>query len=376
MLSVDDAIPFLLEHRLIDRDWIIGGDLVIQCAARRNRNLRIEGPDGVGHLIKQADGLAYQDRLTLQNEASFLEFCHSKPAAVEVAPMVPRAVYRNDGLALYAQELVGGASTLYALHRAQEADRLPNGPSRALGETLGKFHRVFSNPELRHAPRLSWLSHDLPSALRHQRPSPAGLATLTTCSAAILRILEEAGLGDLVASLGSEWRPETVIHGDLKFDNVLVRPGRERGDQETLGLFLVDWEFVQFGDPAWDLAGALHDYLLLWTSSMPLAPDKPPEEMINEARYPLANLHEAIRAFWEGYQTVRELGPEGSDLLIRRAVGFGAARLVQAAFERSAFEDTLPAQAVILLQLSANLLADRELARFHLFGIPRRTALL
>jgi hypothetical protein len=62
--------------------------------------------------------------------------------------------------------------------------------------------------------------------------------------------------------------------------------------------------------------------------------------------------------------------------LIRRAVGFGAARLVQAAFERSAFEDTLPAQAVILLQLSANLLADRELARFHLFGIPRRTAVL
>ena len=55
MLTVDDAIPFLLESRLIDRGWIIDGVLTIRCSAKRNRNLKIEGPDGAGLLIKQPD---------------------------------------------------------------------------------------------------------------------------------------------------------------------------------------------------------------------------------------------------------------------------------------------------------------------------------
>ncbi len=55
MLDVDDAIPFLLEHGLVQRDWIVKGDLILRSAARRNRNLRIEGPGGAGYLIKQPD---------------------------------------------------------------------------------------------------------------------------------------------------------------------------------------------------------------------------------------------------------------------------------------------------------------------------------
>jgi aminoglycoside phosphotransferase (APT) family kinase protein len=375
MLTVDNATAFLLEHDLIDREWIIGGELMVQSAARRHRNLRVEGPDGAGYLIKQADGLAHGDHQSLDNEASFLEYCHNEPGLGEVARMVPRVVYRDRERSLHAQELVAGASSLFTLYHASRPEQFPIGPSRTLGEGLGTIHHLFGTQRRGADPRLAWLSRHLPQALRQHRATPAGLATLTPGTAAVLRILEDEGLRDRVAALGSEWCPETVIHGDLKFDNVLVRSHPGPQDEDALELFLVDWEFVQFGDPAWDLAGALHDYLMLWTSSMPIGPDLRSEEMIDQARYPLATLHEAMRAFWEAYQTARGLGPESSDLLIRRAVAFTAARLVQAAFERSLFEDTLPAQAVILLQVSANVLADRELARLHLFGIPRRTTL-
>ncbi len=43
MLSVDDATAFLVERGLIDPAWIIDGVLTIKSAARRNRNLRVEG---------------------------------------------------------------------------------------------------------------------------------------------------------------------------------------------------------------------------------------------------------------------------------------------------------------------------------------------
>jgi hypothetical protein len=104
---------------------------------------------------------------------------------------------------------------------------------------------------------------------------------------------------------------------------------------------------------------------------MPLAPALSAEEMVDQARYPLEVLHPAIRAMWEGYRAAAELGTAEADNLIRRAVLFSAARLIQASHELSVHEEEIRAQAVILMQISANLLAEPELAQVHLYGIPR-----
>lgn len=45
------------------------------------------------------------------------------------------------------------------------------------------------------------------------------------------------------------WRTVSLIHGDLKHDNVL------RGDDGTLAV--IDWEMARTGDPVWDLAGLM-----------------------------------------------------------------------------------------------------------------------
>ena len=72
MLDVDSAVPFLLEHGLVERDWIVNGELTLCSAARRNRNLRIEGPGGAGYLIKQPDDLAPAGRRTLDERGRVL----------------------------------------------------------------------------------------------------------------------------------------------------------------------------------------------------------------------------------------------------------------------------------------------------------------
>lgn len=57
---------------------------------------------------------------------------------------------------------------------------------------------------------------------------------------------------DFVAGLRAArhlWRPLTLIHADLKPDNVLRLAGRG-----TPEIRAIDWEMARLGDPAWDLA--------------------------------------------------------------------------------------------------------------------------
>ena len=169
-----------------------------------------------------------------------------------------------------------------------------------------------------------------------------------------------------LARLGRQWRPSTLIHGDVKFSNVLARkPGAA-----DAGPWIVDWEMVQHGDPAWDLAGALQDFLVLWVSSMPMAEELSAVDRVQQARIPLSSLRPAIAALWSGYRRGAGLADDEVPGFLRRAVEFSAARLLQSAFEWTDDAVALPGTVVLFLQIAANLLADPGRGQFELYGLP------
>jgi hypothetical protein len=127
---------------------------------------------------------------------------------------------------------------------------------------------------------------------------------------------------------------------------------------------------VCFGDPAWDLGGALQDLLNIWISSMPSTGDLAAEELAARAGFPLHSVHSAARSLWSGYcEAARLAGSDGAGFF-RRAVRFSAARLIQSAYELAEGLSSLPDRSVLLLQIGANLLADAELGQVQLFGVP------
>ncbi len=88
------------------------------------------------------------------------------------------------------------------------------------------------------------------------------------------------------------WRELSLVHGDLKHDNLLLAPGGE--------VWIVDWEMARLGDPAWDLAGLMFRPLLdpaledAWSTDTIAAAAVLLDAYAGAARLPLAPLAQRL----------------------------------------------------------------------------------
>jgi hypothetical protein len=370
-LDVDGAIPFLLERGLIDRNWILDGSLVVRSVARRNRNLRIEGPGDAGLFIKQPGYTKEDGRDTLRCEAAFHRFCREDPAMLPVSRSIPLLVASVDEPTTLIFEAIPHTASLRSRFEAGDGPDLGLEASRTLGHTLGTVHQALRLITWQGDPRLAWLPHSFPSVMTLHRPRPALLAGLSPAGRDLLRVLQtQESLWENVDAALRRWEPGSIIHGDIRFDNILVRPPQGARGAEPTELWIVDWEMVGIGDPAWDLAGALQDFLVVWVASMPLSEELTAEQMNAGARVSLDAVRVAVRALWSGYRAGSGLEPAEAEGLLNRAVAFSAARLIQSAFEVLVDAERLAGPAVLLLQVAANLLAEPEGGRVQLYGIP------
>jgi hypothetical protein len=366
MISLDDAATYLLSHGLIDRAWIIDGELTVRCAARRNRNLRVEGPGGAGYLVKQPDGDG--GRATLGVEADFYRLCQDGCAAEAISRIVPRLSHYDPDRSLLALRLVAEATSLRAIIDDPERRRGVPAAARAFGQALGAAHAVLGRSDVLGDPRLSAMGSGVPWALAFHRPGPEDLSNLGAANLEVIRILQkQPGVGVRLDGLAEGWRVETPIHGDIKLDNVIAW---ESPDASGWQVRIVDWEMARLGDPAWDLAGALQGFVGSWIDSMPLDPGLALEHRLDEAAWPLGAMQESIRSMWEGYRSAAGADPRASEERLDRAVELSAPRMIQAAAEISWDEPALTARPAMRLQVAINVLASPGVARTQLFGIP------
>jgi thiamine kinase-like enzyme len=166
--------------------------------------------------------------------------------------------------------------------------------------------------------------------------------------------------------LRRDWRPWSIIHQDIKWDNVIVAP--HANSARVAGLKLVDWEEAGPGDPCWDVGSFLSEYLIFWLSTAALSNDSQAQPPSNSADRRLRSVQLAAGAFWQAY--VRRLGlePEDASRWLIRAVAFAAGRLLQTAFETTQTSAQLSGVVVLELQLAANILQRPFEAAVRLFG--------
>jgi hypothetical protein len=356
LLTLQEIALHLRDAGLLDPADVTDGNLVIRDVSRRNRNFRVEGPTRP-LLLKQ--GVDPESRATVRHEGKIVAALGSHPRS---APYVPEVVRFDEDTGLLALGLITPALTFDDYHRRHR--RGPAVVGTALGRALADVHlggRAAVPAALDGlVPEQSYRLH---------RP---GLTAFRTCSAgqlAVLRVIQASeGIPEAIDGLSrAEVAPATLLHGDVKWDNLLlVRPGRR------LEVRLVDWEAAAWGSPLWDAGAVIASFLTWWLRSIPILAGEGPAQLTRLAEVPLERIRPTIQAFWTTY--LRRSGPaigqaHEASLWASRFAGY---RLLVAAYEQAQATERLFSTTVLHLQLGCNLLLRPVDGAARLLGITKQ----
>jgi Ser/Thr protein kinase RdoA (MazF antagonist) len=352
-LGAHEVIDLLVDKKLLSTQSLTSPGFAVYDVSRRNRNYKVRTSNGPSYLVKQA--LTEDKALTVQNEADWCIALGGDPAL-----RMPRVAMWDETWSILVLQIQPDARNLMGHYG--KARRLAPGIATAIGRSAATLHRTPSPAGLPDRPGLPLVfSFDCPD-----------ITVYYSASDATLRLLEilhgHTGFGRAFEGLRGEWRDIGPIHGDLRLDNCVIDPALPARSGKRMRF--VDWEMAMRGDPAWDLATVVNEYLSLWLDFAPLSEHTPPESYLQFGTFTLPQLTASIAAMWAGYRAVWPMSDAEGDQLWLRVVRFAAARLVQSAYERTQFLVDLPGQVVLKLQLARNLLEDPQHASTALLGIP------
>jgi hypothetical protein len=359
LLRQTEVVPYLLRRELLHPAAVVGCDVLVTDASRRNRNFRVVSERGPSYLLKQ--GVGNDGARTVGHEAAVYRSLREGPWREKMKRYLPACHGYDTERGVLTLELLPRAESLRDYHVSRH--RFPTLLAKQLGDALGVLHRgspAETDPRGERGPE--W-------ALSLHHPDVSVFRDVSAANLQLIKLLQGADefcrqLDDLRAG----WASDAFTHGDVKADNVIAFAPTTSGRKTRLAL--VDWEMAGRGDACWDVGSVFGEYLATWLLSMPITGEAAPERFVELARYPLEAIQPAIRAFWHAY--VRRMGFDAttSHHRLTRAVRYCAARLIQTCYESSQMTTHLMGTTQCMLQLSLNILQRPLEATIHLLGIP------
>ncbi|HYC88934.1 MAG TPA: phosphotransferase [Thermoanaerobaculia bacterium] len=351
-MNKNDLVHYLLERGLLDRRAIVDGDVMVFEGARRHHNYSVVRGDGSGLFVKQMQPDQPFSAQTLQKEAACYVMMEGDPALAPIHALMPRFRSYDPDRSILVVDLIANGVNLSELH--QRAGTFPLDVARRVGELLARYHDTSARELLPRANAA--IFQGMPPWILSFHLTPRGsMQNLSAGNGQFMAILQgHPDFGLALDHLRAAWRRNALIHGDMKFDNVVVRP-----DLSTM--HVVDWELADAGDCAWDVASILQAYLTWYLAT--LRPD-------GGAQYPLESIQPAIHAFWDAYAAARGFGPEEAGQELERSVAYAGARMLQTVYESLTYAPAITQNAMWQVQACMNILQRPAAATAELLGTP------
>jgi hypothetical protein len=357
MISATTLTKYLIVRDFLKREEAIGAGLSVQDSSRRNCVFKVTRAAGGSYLVKQ--GMDADRNKTIRREGSaYREMKHDK----RLQRIVPKTYGYDSRRNTLIVELLTDAIDLRSYHESRK------GTPPIIGEILGSAVADIHSHRLPR-PNFAKPSHFLPAAFLFHTPRLRTLRYFSLGQFEVIKIIQQFGFRRHLESLRRGWRLLSFTHGDLRWDNCLIR---KRSVLKQSPVKIVDWELAGPGDPAWDAGAVIAEYLRFWVSLIPVTGESAPDRYLDFAEIPLERMQPALRSFWRVYaeritSALRLTKKEARELLLL-SIRYTAVRLIQAAFEDSS--EGLSGKMISMLQLSLNIFERTEEACADLLGLP------
>jgi len=369
MILSSRTLPhYLVDRGLIPATAVVDGDYSAREMSRRNRNFRVTAGAGPGLFVKQPGDWEPFSTDTLRREATTYLLARDDPDFQALAEMMPRFVDWDAAHYVLTIELLPAGESL-AEHHARTG-RFPARIARRLGELLGRYHRHAGSAP-RDGARGAVYPRGIPWILNVVHHNPSHVGQVSAGNHALVEMLGRyPAFAPALDAVRDGWRRDALIHGDMKWENCLLLSADDAAVPE---LRIVDWELADFGDACWDVGSVFQAYLASWILSIRDAGARA-ESLASLASIPIEQMQPGIRAFWSTYVATLGLDARAADERLRRSMLFAAARLIQTAWEHTAYLPHVPPHVLLMMQVAMNILTRPDDAVRHLLGFAERIA--
>lgn len=370
-LTATNLAHYLMARGHLDATSIIDGTFRVTGVGGRNRNFLVQLGNGGGLFVKQPPILDDFEAAYLRREAACYQLAHSgtEPA---LARLLPRRLDYDTAHHCLVIELLPGSTLTEYLERL---DTCPPVLSRLLGEGLAAYHAgsVFELAQQLESPESRIFPRKTPWILRLHQASDAGPVTTGGTTAMVGFLRARPDLSAQIEQLNADWRFDSLIHGDMKWDNCIVLPTQQEDKAQQsdteLRLYFVDWELADISDAAWDVGSLLQAYLLCWILSMEAPTGTDPGQFPAYAQVPLHRLQPAAQALWHAYCQGRGWSDADARSQLQHAFRHAGARLLQSAYEHLMLMPQMTGQGMVMLQTAAGMLHDPDRTAAELLAL-------
>jgi hypothetical protein len=365
-LTLESSVTYLLSLGLLDLPSLVRHGLQIEEVPGRNRNFRVIGGPGQTFFLKQAPRGEIGTNGPLAVEAFLYDWVATDAGAAGLRPIFPRRCHYDPERSILILDLVPETADPSVLDDEAPPHYLA-ALRRLVATALAECHGLPGGLE---AAVAAGLPEAAPWVFDLARPAPASLRELAPAQLSVIQAVQShPGAVAALDRLRDEWRPTRLIHGDFKWNNVLVQ-------QDTAGIpvrvLLLDWEMAQLGDPAWDVGAVLHTFITEAVLGLEPTDGTSPEAAAGILGTIIPKLLPAHRDFWGRYLAAAHLTDAEAGAFLDRLPGHVATRLLKSAYEWSQAEVQMPRSAAAILQLGINMLLRPDAAREVVLGLGGR----
>jgi hypothetical protein len=373
IITKETVAHYLLGRGLLSFDSVVDGDLLVVEATSRNRNFKVIRAENPGYFVKQVKTFDAQAVETMRYETACYWLSHHDPDFEPLRALMPKFYDSDPARHALVIELLPEGGSLSDYHR--QLGSFPVEVGVQLGRILGTYQREMGRRLRDDGAKSNSFARRVPWILSLHQLNQNIFGQLSAANTQVLNIVQS--YPDFPATLDrlrERWRFDSLIHGDIKWDNLHVTvdsDGEENkeGANGKMNLRLIDWELADFGDACWDAGAVFQSYLSFWVFSMPAVAGVPAEQLVGSAQFPVERMQPAIRAFWKTYVETRGLNHEEARDALERSVSYGAARMIQTAYEYMFHAPQITTSALYLLQLSLNILKSPREATASLLAL-------